>query len=311
MKRTSINALGAQCKQIQAKKDLSYTKARQLEDDLNAAFDGTPIHGTSDDTMLELTGLAEGIYGRLCYDGEALRVLSRDTDDDLYDDAHGIAEDERHRRSRALDECDPKWLDRLLAPKLLESLYASLRAELDQREREVDQSLTALDTLLAAESAALSAQMAVTLDETDNAALIRNWSDALDATDLEPADGLTRSSRMLESVCTFILNERQVPLPDPRTMTTLAKACLDCLTWPTAGEARQDVNQLRGGVLSIMNAVGALRTHFGTAHGASSHLPPLDPAFSRLARNACATIAIFLIDRHQHGDVPPQPEGRE
>ncbi|WP_257250345.1 abortive infection family protein [Burkholderia cepacia] len=306
----SIQALAAQHKQIQAKKAVLYETANQLEADLNAAFGEGQIYATSDDTMLEHDAPGEGIYGRLCYDGEELRMLYRHTDDDLHDDAHGLAEDERSYRSKPLANCSKTWLDRLLAPEQLQSLFANLGAELNKREGQVDQSLAAVSSILAVESAELAAQMTATLAGIDNEVLTKNWIDVLNATHLETADGLTRSSRMLEAVCAWILIERKIDLPDKKTMSTLLKACLDVLDWPTEEDAKADVKQLMGGVQSIANAVGTLRTHFGTAHGTSSHLPPLDPAFAILAKNACATAAIFLIDRHKHdgGHIPPKPE---
>ena len=179
------------------------------------------------------------------------------------------------------------------------SLFASIGTVLHERETQVDESLGALDKLLAAESAEIDTQMTDSLTKLNNDTLKQNWAEVLDATHLETADGLTRSSRMLEAVCTAILNERGVELPADKSLQPLLKACIKCLAWPKTKEALDDFNQLKGGVQSICNAVGSLRTHFGTAHGASSHLPPLDPEFGVLAKNACATAAIFLLSRHK------------
>ncbi|MBN3831918.1 abortive infection family protein [Burkholderia sp. Ac-20344] len=306
--KNSIKALAAQHKQIQAKKAALYEKAVKLEADLNAAFGHGQIYAIGENTPLELEAPGEGTYGHLYYDGEELRVHFRHTDEDLHDDSLGITEDEHGYRSRALSDIDPKWLDRLFAPEQLESLFANLGAELNRREGQVDRSLAVADSILTTESAELAAQMSATLASIGNEVLTKNWGDVVDGTHLETADGLTRSSRMLESVCAWILSQRGIELPDKKTMPTLIKACLDALAWPEPGEAALDVRQLTGGVQSIANAVGTLRTHFGTAHGSSSHLPPLDPAFAILAKNACATVAIFLIDRHKHGGQAPAGE---
>lgn len=302
--KNSIKSLSAQHKRVQAKRSALYEKAQDLAAALNEEFDRTGIYASSADTMLDQTGLGEGTYGRLSYDGEELRAIYRTTDEDLQDEAHGIPEEERGYHVRLLANCPPKWLDRLLAAETVDSLFASIGAELNQREGHVDQSLGALDKLLAAESAEIEEQMAVSLTELNNDTLNQNWAAVLDATHLETADGLTRSSRMLEAVCTAILNERGVQLPADKSLQPLLKACIKNLKWPAAKEALDDLNQLKGGVQSICNAVGSLRTHFGTAHGASSHLPPLDPEFGVLAKNACATVAIFLLSRHkQSGDT--------
>jgi hypothetical protein len=295
----SIKALSAQHKRVQAKRSALYKKAQDLAAALNEEFGGAGIYASSADTMLNQTGPGEGTYGRLCYDGEELTAIYRTTDEDLQDGAHGIPEEERGYHSRLLANCSPRWLDRLLAAATVDSMFASIGTELNQREGQVDQSLRVLEKLLAAESAEIETQMAVSLMELNNDTLNQNWAAVLDATHLETADGLTRSSRMLEAVCTAILNERGVDLPADKSLSHLLKACIKSLDWPEAKEALDDVNQLKGGVQSICNAVGSLRTHFGTAHGASSHLPPLDPEFGILAKNACATAAIFLLSRQK------------
>lgn len=304
----SIKALSAQHKRVQAKRATLFKKAYELSSALNEAF-GAGIYASSADTMLSQTGPGEGTYGRLAYDGEELRVLYRTTDEDQQDEAYGISEDERSYHSKPLSSSSPKWLDRLLASSSVDSLLASIRTVPNEGETQVDQSLGALDKLLAAESAEIEAQMTVSLGALNNDTLKRNWSAALDATYLEAADGLTRSSRMLEAVCTTILNERAVELPADKSLSPLLKACIKCLEWPEAAEALNDVNQLRGGVQSICNAVGSLRTHFGTAHGASSHRPPLDLEFGILAKNACATTTIFLLSRHKRSSGATSKQG--
>ncbi|WP_116138084.1 abortive infection family protein [Trinickia diaoshuihuensis] len=294
----SIKSLSAQHKRVKAKQVTLFEKAHELSAALNEEF-GASIYASGADTMLNPTGPGEGTYGRLAYDGEELRVIYRTTDEDLHDAANGVPEDEKGYHVRPLSSCSSKWLDRLLAADSVDSLFANISTLLNEREARVDQSLAALDKILAAESAGIEAQMAASLAEFNNDTLNHNWAAVLDATHLETADALTRSSRMLEAVCTAILNGQSVALPADKSLSPLLKACMKCLQWPAAKEAQEDVKQLTSGVQSICNAVGTLRTHFGTAHGASSHLPPLDPEFGILAKNACATAAIFLLSRHK------------
>lgn len=306
----SIKALAAQHKAIQAKQSALYKKATQLEIDLNAAFGEGQIYAVSDNTMLEYDAPDEGVYGRLCYDGEGLKALYRHTDDDLEDYAHGVTEDERSYRSKALVNCSKEWLDRLLAPEQLQSLFANLGAELNKRQGKIDQSHAALDAMLAADSAEIEAQMSASVAAMNSDAVAQTWQDALDATHLETADALTRSTRMLESVCTAILRERDVELPKDKSLSPLLKACVNNLGLPDLPELQSDVKQLLGGVASICGGAAALRTHFGTAHGASSHFAPLDAAFGVLAKNTCAAAAIFLIDRHKNGGGSPSVNGK-
>jgi len=310
MMKKTIQALAAQHKEIQAKKAALHKKAMQLGADLNAAFGEGQIYASSDDTMLEFDAPGEGIYGRLCYDGEELRALYRHTDDDMQDQAMGTADDERSYRSKPLANCSQTWLNRLLAPEQLQSLLANLGAELNKRQGQVDQSHAALDSILEADSGEIESEMTTSLAALNNEAVTKNWQAALDATHQDTADALTRAITMLESVCSAILTERGVPLPKDKSLSPLLKACIDNLGLPDLPQLVPDLKQLLGGVASICGGAAKLRTHFGTAHGATSHFAPLDAAFGVLSKNTCAAAAIFLIDRHKHGGdlAPPMTE---
>ncbi|HDR9018048.1 TPA: abortive infection family protein [Burkholderia vietnamiensis] len=298
----SIKALAALHQETQASRAGLFKKAKQLEADLNAAFGDGQIYVTGNDTMLEYDAPGEGVYGRLCYDGEELLVLYRHSDEDMSDDAMGLAQEERSYHRKLLANCSQLWLDRVLAIEPLQSLLANLGAELNKRKGYADQSHAALDSILSADSSEINDQMTASLAALNSDAVAKNWQDALDATHVETADALTRSTRMLESVCAAILRERGVALPKDKSLSPLLKECLSNLGLPSLPELQPDLKQLLGGVASICGGAAALRTHFGTAHGATSHFAPLDAAFGVLAKNTCAAAAIFLIDRHKNGD---------
>ncbi|WP_301819570.1 abortive infection family protein [Burkholderia vietnamiensis] len=303
----SIKKLAAQYKETQASRAALYRKAAQLEANLNIAFGEGQIYATGDDTMLEYDASGEGVYGRLCYDGEELLVLYRHSDDDMADAAMGLAEEERSYRHKPLANCSQMWLDRVLAPASLQSLFTNLGAELNKRQGQVDQSHAALDSILEADSGEIESEMTMSLAALNNEAVTKNWQAALDATHQDTADALTRATTMLESVCTAILTERGVPLPKDKSLSPLLKACIDNLGLPDLPQLVPDLKQLLGGVASICGGAAKLRTHFGTAHGATSHFAPLDAAFGVLSKNTCAAAAIFLIDRHKHGGDPAPP----
>ncbi|WP_186079816.1 abortive infection family protein [Burkholderia gladioli] len=214
----------------------------------------------------------------------------------------------------ALDDCPLPWLERLLTKAVVDSLLDHLRGDVDDRESQVDATLAEARSLLSADAAEIDAEMAESLDAAGDENLTRLWHAAGDAIVRDSADALTRYSSFLETVCAKILRERGVKLPKDKSMSPLVKACLETLTWPAEKEAEGDVRQLLGGIQSITNGIGALRTHFGTAHGATSHLPPLDPGYAVFVKQATVAAATFLLDRHQASplvvdDSSPAPAG--
>ncbi|WP_129518696.1 abortive infection family protein [Burkholderia stabilis] len=92
-------------------------------------------------------------------------------------------------------------------------------------------------------------------------------------------------------------------------MKPFIETVLATLPWPEDAQLPADVKKLTSGVSTVCQAIGTLLTHYGSAHGASTHLPPLDPVYATLAKNAGAAVAIFLLDRHRNGGITTPPEG--
>jgi hypothetical protein len=189
-----------------------------------------------------------------------------------------------------------------------------LSLRLDAGQSRVDSSLQALQDALEAESQRLDMEMAETLRLHGSDRLDQIWRATRDATHTDSSDGLTRSSSFLESVCATILREREADLPKDKSISPLLDACLACLDWPD-DQTLAETRQFFGSIKSITNGIGALRTHFGTAHGASSHLLPRDPSFAVLAKTRrrhwlffCSPVIWKLQHRFPSEPQAPSPE---
>ncbi|RQZ31757.1 hypothetical protein DIE14_02300 [Burkholderia sp. Bp9017] len=297
--RDKIRAAAAQHKRIEAKRGALVDDAGALLTELNEAFGDAPISGRSSIVTLEQIGLDDYVYGYLDYRDFELAVAYRTTEEDLAD-AH-LSDEERSYSFRHFSTVPRKWLESLMTEDGPTSLIQNITDRLDVQEGRVDRARAALQAIVAAESAEIEAQTTASMAALNSDAVAKNWQDALDASHVDTADALTRATRMLESVCAAILMERGVSLPKDKSLSPLLKACIDNLGLPDLPELQPDLKQLLGGIASICGGAAALRTHFGTAHGATSHFAPLDAAFGVLAKNTCAAAAIFLIDRHKNG----------
>ena len=58
----------------------------------------------------------------------------------------------------------------------------------------------------------------------------------------------------------------------------------------------QDINRIISGMLSVVDGIGALRTHVGSAHGHGREMYPLEPRHARLAIHAAHTLATFIVE---------------
>ncbi|MBY4870745.1 abortive infection family protein [Burkholderia anthina] len=302
-----IGALLAQRHRVEQKEAALQERVAVLTAGLTAAVGDQPVSALSDIVNLAQYGEYEWTYGKLHFADGRLSIEYRHSGDDQADDYHGVDDDERPWRSVALTECEQQWREKVMNAAVLASLFKEIGEQLGKREAQLDGSLAAVQQVVEAESAVLDAEMTDGLTATGDPNLTRLWQDAMAATHHDTADALTRCSRFLEAVCAKILRERGGEMPDDKSMGPLVKACQKSLDWPDARELKGDVEQLLGGIRSICGGIGALRTHFGTAHGASSHLPPLDRGYAVFVKQATVAAAHFLLNRHQASPVPACP----
>ncbi|PFH12721.1 abortive infection family protein [Burkholderia sp. JKS000303] len=302
-----INALLAQRQRLEQKAVVLLERVETLIADLTAAVGQHAISAVSDIANLDHWGEDDWVYGRLHFADGRLSVDFRYSGDDQADDYHGVEMDCRPWQRVDLTTCDPVWREKMMEDAILASLFKQIAEQFGARETRIDGSLAAVKKVIEDESTVIDAEMTSSLAAVGDENLGRLWQDAVEATHHDTADALTRCSRFLEAVCVKVLRERGVELPDDKSMGPLVKGCQKSLDWPDSRELKGDVEQMLGGIRSICGGIGALRTHFGTAHGASSHLPPLDRGYAVFVKQATVAAATFLLDRHQAS--PPATRG--
>ena len=58
----------------------------------------------------------------------------------------------------------------------------------------------------------------------------------------------------------------------------------------------QDINRMLGGLASVVDGIGSLRTHAGSAHGRGRDSFRLTGKHARLAIHSAHTLAIFILE---------------
>lgn len=124
---------------------------------------------------------------------------------------------------------------------------------------------------------------------------------ALENLEHDPEDAITAACSTVESVCKSILAELGITLPSKRDVQGLYKAVKrplglnpDRTDWDA--DTINDVRLVLGGLASAVQGIGALRTHSGDAHGATSGTPRVDTRIARFAVNSASAVALFLIE---------------
>jgi hypothetical protein len=132
----------------------------------------------------------------------------------------------------------------------------------------------------------------------------RDLERALASAENDPEDAVTSACSVVESVCRSVLMELGVPLPPKKDIQGLYQAVREPLglTPDKAGVAddiANDVRTILGGLNSVVNGVGALRTHGGDAHGRERGYRRIDPRIARLAIHSASTVSLFLVETWQ------------
>lgn len=132
----------------------------------------------------------------------------------------------------------------------------------------------------------------------------RDIERALASAENDPEDAVTSACSVVESVCRSVLIELGLPLPAKKDVQGLYQAVREPLglTPDKAGvadEIASDVRTILGGLNSVVNGVGALRTHGGDAHGRERGYRRIDPRIARLAIHSASTVSLFLVETWQ------------
>lgn len=124
----------------------------------------------------------------------------------------------------------------------------------------------------------------------------------------DPADAITASRALVETVCKAILEELDKPFEERDDLPSLYKKTAMALKLdPVQHEVVY--RQALQGLVSAIQGLAELRNKLGDAHGKRRGAIRPEPRHARLAAGAAATVATFLIetlDRRKRAGAPIQ-----
>ena len=184
------------------------------------------------------------------------------------------------------------WEDRLEAA--VEYLNRYLR--LDGLELRWDGRRHRLYEIAGTTAAVAEAQRAV--DALDFEACKLEFERAVANLQGDPGAAITAASSTLESIAKTMLARMGEPLPSEQEVGPLVRAVLRRLDLAPEGQDDQDIRRMVGGLANVVQAVGAIRTKMGSAHGrGEGHVEP-SRELAELCVNAASAVALFLLHRY-------------
>jgi hypothetical protein len=132
--------------------------------------------------------------------------------------------------------------------------------------------------------------------EKDFIGLDREFERALVSVQSDPPAAITAACAILESLFKIYIHDKSLVLPSDQSIKPLWKTVQGHLGLQPNSVIDQDLNRILGGLSSIVDGVGALRTHAGSAHGRGRDAYPVTGKYARLAVHSAHTVATFIFE---------------
>jgi len=132
--------------------------------------------------------------------------------------------------------------------------------------------------------------------DRDLAAIETEFERALAAVETDPPAAVTAACALLESLFQIYIDENGLEKPAKQSIKPLWATVQDNLGLHPKFIEDQDVRRILSGPSSIVDGIGSLRTHAGSAHGRGKKCYHLEARHARLAVHGASTLAVFLLE---------------
>ena len=119
---------------------------------------------------------------------------------------------------------------------------------------------------------------------------------ALSSVEADPPAGITAASSLIEAICKTYIEDHNLQLPKKQNIRDLWRVVRDDLGFNPDSIADDDLKRILSGLSSIIDGVGSLRTHAGSAHGRGPNSPVVGAREARLAINAAHSLSVFIME---------------
>ena len=146
------------------------------------------------------------------------------------------------------------------------------------------------------------------IKDRDLASIEAEFTRAIQNVETSPREAVSAASNILESVCKVYIAEEHLDPPAKKDLKSVWSVIRGHLGFDPAKVEDEDLKKILSGLLSLVDGIGALRTHASSAHGAGKRSYRLEPRHARLAVHAAHTVALFLLEswekkRQEHASV--------
>jgi len=134
------------------------------------------------------------------------------------------------------------------------------------------------------------------LQHRDLAGVDKEFERALANVEKDPPAAITAACSILESLFKIYIQDNGIEMPADQSLKPLWKVASKHLGLDPAAIEDDDVKKVLSGLNSVVDGIGSLRTHTGSAHGRGRHAYRLQARHARLSIHASHTLIGFFIE---------------
>jgi len=112
----------------------------------------------------------------------------------------------------------------------------------------------------------------------------------------DPYAAITAACAIIEALCKTYIETFALELPSKITVVPLWRTVQGHLGLNPDATLAEDQRKMLQGLASVVDGVGAYRTHIGSAHGRGIAPPKISVSEARLAVNAAHTLVTFIME---------------
>lgn len=131
----------------------------------------------------------------------------------------------------------------------------------------------------------------------DFSSIEREFERAISQVERDPHAAITAACAIIEALSKTYIETHKLEMPSKQTVGPLWKVVQHHLGLNVDPTLEEDQKRILGGLSSIVDGIGAYRTHIGSAHGRGLKPPRVVASEARLAVHASHTIVIFAMER--------------
>lgn len=119
---------------------------------------------------------------------------------------------------------------------------------------------------------------------------------ALKNVNSSPREAVSASCNILESIFKVYIADEGLPQPKKQDLQNVWKVVRADLGFETNRVEDNDLKKILSGILSVVDGIGAFRTHASSAHGQGRKGYIIKPRHARLAIHSAHTLALFILE---------------